>query len=304
MLPTLILPNLTHESVYQDLAFGNLRVIECAMQIGEAVIGFRERRGANELDVDYPLRSDLGFFFDVPKFARYVFTSGVLFDHPSLSKPQVKADAISRVIYEAFLMTVPFEPQDINGGADKHRSSRDGIKEGSRFACIYDQTYGSLRLTSRLVDAEILRKVLRLAIDVSESSELFGLNADSLIALKEIAEDSENDPQRSSTSAAIEVDSHYAVVIKSGSYGINTNKDNEEFWVEGIFFSPQIGELAYRGKNISEKKRAEQETWRSSETTVIVPAKYIRVLEGVSETSYYNYETGEIIDILPQEGEF
>lgn len=41
MLPTLILPNLTSDNIYQDLQFGRLRVIECGMQIGEAVIDSR-----------------------------------------------------------------------------------------------------------------------------------------------------------------------------------------------------------------------------------------------------------------------
>jgi DEAD/DEAH box helicase domain-containing protein len=304
MLPILILPNLTPDNVYQDLQFGDLRVIECGLQIGETIIGFTERRGANQLDVDYPLSSDLGLYFDAPKFARYVFTSGVLFDHPALSRPNVKVDAISRVIFEAFLMTIPFEPQDINAGADKHRSSRDGILEGSRFACVYDQTYGSLRLTSRLVDVEILRTVFRMAVDISETSELFELNAESVNALRHLASDTAKESKRLETSAAITVDSKYGVVIKNGSYGLDTNKDNEEFLVQGVFFSPQFGELAYRGKHISEKKKADQENWRHSKTSVIVPVKAIQPLKGVSEMEYYNFETGEVLDVLPEHGEF
>lgn len=304
MLPTLILPNLTSDNVYQDLQFGRLRVIECAMQIGEAVVGFKERRGANEIDVDYPLRSDLGLYFDAPKFARYVFTSGVLFDHPSLTRSQVKADTISRVIYEAFLMTVPFEPQDINAGADKHRSSRDGIQEGSRFACVYDQTYGSLRLTSRLVDAETLRKVFQLAVDISETSEQFALNAESLSALRDLASDAVSEPRRMEGNATIAIDSKYGLIIRADSYGLDTKKDNEEFWIDGVFFSPQFGGLAYRGKHISEKRKAEQENWRHGATSVIVSVKTVEPLKGVSEMAYYDYETGEILSSIPEDGEF
>jgi len=304
MLPTLILPNLTSDNVYQDLQFGRLRVIECAMQIGEAVVGFKERRGANKIDVDYPLRSDLGLYFDAPKFARYVFTSGVLFDHPSLTRSQVKADTISRVIYEAFLMTVPFEPQDINAGADKHRSSRDGIQEGSRFACVYDQTYGSLRLTSRLVDAETLRKVFQLAVDISETSEQFALNAESLSALRDLASDAVSEPRRMEGNATIAIDSKYGLIIRADSYGLDTKKDNEEFWIDGVFFSPQFGGLAYRGKHISEKRKAEQENWRHGATSVIVSVKTVEPLKGVSEMAYYDYETGEILSSIPEDGEF
>lgn len=295
MLPTLILPNLTADNVYQDLRYGALRVIECAMQIGEAVVGFKERRGANELDIDYPLRADLGFYYDAPKFARYVFTSGVLFEHPGLSRPQVKCDSIARVIYEAFLMTVPFEPQDISAGADKHRSDHEGIAEGARFACVYDQTYGSLRLTSRLMEENVLRAVLGLAVEIAETSDMFGLNAESIQVLREIIEDSQQEPKRLAANAAITVDSQFGVIIKPGSYGIDVKKDNEEFLVEGVFFSPQHGELAYRGKHSSEKNRAEQENKWHGQATVIVPVKVIQPLDGITEVAYYNYETGEIL---------
>ena len=299
MLPVIILPNLTQDNIYQDLRFGELRVIECAMQINEAVVGFREHRGANIMDVEYPLNSDLGLYFDLPKFSRYVFTSGVIFDHPSLSKPQVKVDAISRVIYEAFLMIVPFEPQDINAGSDKHRSSREGIEEGMRFACVYDQTYGSLRLTSKLVDAEVLRKVFRMAVDISEASETFELNADSLAALKDVARDAESEPKKVEITNSIMTNSKYVEIIKEGSYGLNTTKDNEEFLVEAIFFSPLFGELAYRGKHVIQKKKAESENRYHSATSVIVPAKSIQQLVGLSQLAYYDYETGEVLETIP-----
>lgn len=296
MLPTLILPNLTADNVYQDIKYGALRVIECGVQIGEAVIGFKERRGANELDIDYPLRSDLGFYYDSPKFARYVFTSGVLFDHPALSRSQVKCDSIARVIYEAFLMTVPFEPQDISAGGDRHRSSREGIEEGTRFACVYDLTYGSLRLTSKLMEESILRAVLKLAVEIGENSDLFDLNAEAVRALRDMAEDSQQEPKCLEATATITVDSQFGVIIKPGSYGVDIKKDNEEFLIEGVFFSPQHGELAYRGKHTSEKKKAEQENKFHGQATVIVPVKSIQPLDGVSEIACYNYETGEILD--------
>lgn len=304
MLPTVILPNLTADNVYRDLQFGSLRVIECSMQICEAVVGFKERRGANELDIDYPLRSDLGFYFDAPKFARYVFTSGVMFNHPALSRSQVKCDSIGRVIYEAFLMTVPFEPQDISAGGDKHRSSREGIDEGARFACVYDQTYGSLRLTSRLMEENVLRAVLELAVEIANTSELFNLNAESVCALLEMAKESQQEPSFIEATAAITVESQFGVIVKPGSYGVDIKKDNEEFLVEGVFFSPLHGELAYRGKHTTEKKKAEQENRLHGQATVIVPVKSIQPLTGVSEIVYYNYETGEIVESVPETNEF
>ncbi len=300
MLPTLILPNLTSDNIYQYLQYGSLRVIECAVQIGETVIGFKERRGANELDISYPLKSDLGLFYDQPKFTRYVFTSGVIFDHPALSRPQVRSDTIASIIYEAFLMTLPFEPQDISSGSDKHRSSREGIDQGCRFVCVYDQTYGSLRLTSRLVEHDILRSVLKLAVTISKNTNLFDLNAESAQALIEIAEASTLEPRYKETVTTVTTESSYGIVIKPGSYGIDIKKDNDEFLVEGVFFSPQFGELVYRGKHSIEKKRAEQENKFHGQASVIIPIKSVEFLDGVSEIAYYNYETGEILMEVPQ----
>lgn len=297
MLPALILPNLTTGNIYQDLQFGALRVIECAMQIGETVVGFKERRGANELDINYPLRSDLGFYYDVPKFSRYIFTSGIIFDHPTLSYPQVKIDLIARIIYEAFLMIVPFEPHDISAGSGKYRSAREGINEGARFVCVYDQTYGSLRLTNRLMEKYILRRVLNLAVEIAEISGSSDLNVELVDALRRMADDSHQEP--SCLEVPPYVDRQYNLIspiIKLGSYGINLKKDNEEFFVDRVFFSPICHELCYYGKHLTEKKKAEFENKFHGSTTITVPARSIQPLEGVSEIAYYNLETGEIRD--------
>lgn len=142
-LPTLILPNLAGDNVYQAKRYGNLLAIECAMQISEAVVGYTERRGNNKFDVHYPLDAALGLYHDSSKFARYAFTSGVVLTHPALTRDQVKYASIAEIIDEAFLMSLPFERQDVNAGADKHRATRDGVNAGDRFVCVYDQTYGS-----------------------------------------------------------------------------------------------------------------------------------------------------------------
>src|SRR5690606_21756950 len=126
---------------------GDAVVIECGMQIGEAIVGYKERRGGNEFQVQYPLERAYGIYHDAPRFSRYAFTSGVVITHPNLSNDYVRTSTLAEIIGEAFLMSLPFERQDINAGADKHRATRDAVHEGQRFICIYDQTYGSMRLT-------------------------------------------------------------------------------------------------------------------------------------------------------------
>lgn len=304
-LPTLILPNLAADNVFQSHRYGELLVIECALQVGEAVVGFKERRGNNDFDVQYPLDRGLGLFHDSPKFARYAFTSGVVFTHPALSREHVKCGTLAEIVDEAFLMSLPFERQDINAGADKHRATRDEVTEGQRFVCVYDQTYGSLRLTSHLMETDVIRDVFARARDIALNDQNFELNGETIEALQEMADCVYLDPEDTGRKRGLpKIGAQFVEVVWPGSVGINVQKDNEEFEVEGVFFSPQFGQLAYRGKHVFEKKKAETETWRHSSTTVAVPVDHIRALDGESKTGFYNVETGELLEHLPVAGEF
>ena len=55
VIPTLIYPNLSSGNVYSRQRYDGLRLIECNLQLHEAIMGFRERRGPNEFQQKYPL---------------------------------------------------------------------------------------------------------------------------------------------------------------------------------------------------------------------------------------------------------
>lgn len=99
-----------------------------------------------------------------------------------------------------------------------------------------------------------------MAVDISETSEQFALNDESLSALRDLASDAENEPKRMEAIAAITVDSKYAVVIKVGSYGVDTKKDNEEFWVDGVFFSPDSVNWRIEANISARRKRPNRKT--------------------------------------------
>jgi DEAD/DEAH box helicase domain-containing protein len=152
-LPTLVFPNLTDDNVHRSRKYSDLIVAECNLQVRESVSGFKERRGSSEFICDYPTDfSDTGVRFDLPRFTRNYFTTGVVITHPALDREGVEREALAALLYEAFFIQIPFERQDINFAADAHRAQRGPINEGSNFVAIYDQTYGSLRLTSRIMD--------------------------------------------------------------------------------------------------------------------------------------------------------
>jgi DEAD/DEAH box helicase domain-containing protein len=84
-LPTLVFPSLSEGNVFRGLAWGDLTIIEANLQVRERIVGFKERRGRNEIDVNYPLDGARhGVYFDLPQFSRNFFTTGVIVNHPRL----------------------------------------------------------------------------------------------------------------------------------------------------------------------------------------------------------------------------
>jgi len=304
-LPPVILPNMAGESLYQAKRFRNLLAIECGLQVGEAVVGFKERRGNNEFEVNYPLGATHGIFHDSPRFSRFSFTSGVVLTHPALLGTQVKCSSIAEVMVEAFLLSLPFDRQDVNAAADRHRAPREGISAGDRFICIYDQTYGSLRLTSHLMRSEVLRDVFARACEIARLDPNLQVSTETLAALEAMAACVQEEPQDvMGTATPSSTPDRFVQVIAPGGVGIDTHKDNEEFEVTSVFYSPIIGKVAYRGCYLTNRTAVRAETARHTATTVSVPADRIVALIGETKIGYFNLETGEVFDEAPLAGEF
>lgn len=296
LLPTLIFPNLSEGNVIQCRQYGDLTLVECNLQIRESIVGFIETRGRNELDISYPLDKSLGLYFDIPRFTRNYFTTGVIINHPLLSCG-VKCQILSEVIYEAFFMVVPFERQDISYGSDKHRADREEFRKGNKFLSIFDQTYGSLRLTSRFLDHNVIEKAFMFAIDIAENDPRFSSYQEEINALKNIKAELTN-PVKDILLVKkdqVQGDETNKVVILPESVGLDTRGGrNEEFFIESIFYSPTYG-LSYKGRHLSEtSKRMTTETWKASVPIIIVPVESLREIPGESKMGLYNLETGDI----------
>lgn len=288
-LPTLIFPNLSKDNVHKGLKFGELSVIECNLQIRESIIGFKERRGLNEKLVSYPTNPfEQSFRFDLPRFTRNYFTTGVIFNHPVFNDELTDCEKIASLIYEILLLLIPFERRDISFAVDKHRISRGIIQEGAKFIAIYDQTYGSLRLSSCLTDENNLRKIFSKLIEIiNEKLELNeeDLKSQNLNAIKILNECVLIEPKILSfdDQILIEENDEKVKIIMPGSKGLNINRANEEFTVKDIFYHPKEG-LCYRGIHISDGDKAE----------IIVPRRAIIEIPGESQIGLYNMNTGTI----------
>lgn len=290
-LPSLIFPNLSEGNIYNFIKIGDLLIIESNIQVRETIIGYKERRGRTELQFNYPLNPNdtNGIYFNLPRFTRNYFTTGVIFNHPSFNITNVKVLLLSEIIFESFLMTVPLDRQDVNFGCDKHRASRHGLNEGSRFISIFDQTYGSLRLTNRIIEKDILHSVLDKSLELASNEKRYDMNLETVEAINQL---------RNSLNGKIEQlsinfdefgnDKDYEKILLPNSEGLDIARDNEEFYVESIFFSRDYNSLAYYGKHLS------QQTKKFESAKISVPIKNITGVPGKCEYGYYNYSTGEI----------
>jgi len=296
MLPTMIFPNLSEGNVIQCRKYGDLTVVECNLQIRESISGFIETRGRNELDISYPLDKSLGLYFDIPRFTRNYFTTGVIINHPLLERG-VKCPLLSEMLYEAFFMVIPFERQDISYGSDKHRADRKEFRKGSKFLSIFDQTYGSLRLTSRFLDHDVIEKAFQFAVDIAENDPRFSSFQDEINILKSIKSELNNPVEDVLLFKQdhVQGDEKHKVIILPESVGLNTKGGrNEEFFIESIFYSPTLG-LSYKGRHLSEmSKRMTTETWKASVPVMIVPVEALLEIPGESKMGLYNLETGDI----------
>ena len=294
ILPTLVFPDLSSGNAYVSQKYGDLIVAECSLRIRESIVGIKERRGPNEFTIDYPLDPSLGFYFDRPRFTRNYFTTGVVLTHPIFNSLGVHCDAIANLLFEAFLMVVPFERHDINFASDKHRAKTGAINEGDRFVCIYDQTYGSLRLSGHILEEQILKQVLEKGIELAQYDENLDINSETIIALERVLASLSEPPIEFSfeLEKGLQIDTdRFVRVIMPGSKGLNINKDNEEFLVEGVFYSPAIRGLAYRGRYTLEIAQK----FEGMTTTISVDS--LKEIPGESRLGLYNYETGEIREL-------
>jgi DEAD/DEAH box helicase domain-containing protein len=166
---------------------GSLFNGEVQLLVRESINGVIEQRGGNENVYPYPLPRELGFFMDQPFFNRNYFTTGVVISDPVLSAPGIYPPALAELLYDVFLLLVPFDQQDIGWAADSFREEHlPTIQAEQPFLAIFDQVYGSLRLSARLLEPGLLGCVLLEACLIAGQQELAAINPPGRQALKQL----------------------------------------------------------------------------------------------------------------------
>lgn len=301
VLPSAVFPNLTPGNVHKAIRFGDLIMIEANLQIKESVCGFKERRGSTEITERYPLSTSTGIKALQEFFSRNYFTTGVIMVHPALALPGVNVEELAQLIYECFLMEIPFERQDINCSAGKLRITRGPLKEGTRFIALYDQTYGSLRLSGRLLETGVLGKVLNKAEELVREDALFvNLTEETVKVLQTMERTVQEAFAEQLDLAAVEDASQKEAypgqrvqIILPKSVGLDQLNGNLEFVVDGVFYSPREGGLRYRGRHVDDV---------DPDVKITIPVENLIPIPGESRFGWYDMETGEIIAAITRDG--
>lgn len=294
-----IFPRLSPGGVFSAARQDGLLRLETGLLVRESIRGVIEQRGRTETPYSYPLSRDLGLFQDQPYFSRNYFTTGVVITHPALAGDGVSPESAASMLYEAFLLQIPYERQDIGFAADKFRSGREPyITEGASFLTIYDQTYGSLRLSRRLLDPMVQGQVLAEAAFLTvvtggvsnaspaESPAHATNPAATRQALVALARAALQHPQEALAFGAVEAVQRdpelWERVVMPGSKGLMV-RTSEEFHVQRIFKSPNG--LMYEGTPAS---------MMGTSASVMPLLTDVVEVPGESQVGWYNVETGEV----------
>lgn len=306
-VPPMIYPNLA-AGYLAGSAHGDLIAVEAEMQVTECVRGWQELRGRTHTLHEYPCS---GWHRDALR--RNFFTTGVCLLHPTMAAADAAVlGCACEAVYDAFVVEVPTESAEVAHGTGRVRGATP-VPDGTRFLALYDSTYGSLRLTSRLLGPGVLQRCLStaaallreacrdatllVATDGAEAETVYGYTVRQCQATAELLDllaDAAAMPGTplawvaaggGSRDGAAAMDAgEQPLVILPGGVGLLLHGAEEEFMVADIFVHPRDG-LMYRGRRVGEEQGL---------ATTSFPVGKVRPLPGISQVGRYNFETGEI----------
>jgi len=283
-----VFPRLSPGGIFAGGQQGALVSIETSLLVRESISGVIEQRGRTENVYPYPLARELGFGQEQPFFSRNYFTTGVVLTHPALAEEGVLLEQVAVMLYEAFMLKFPFERQDIGFAADRFRVERGRlIQSGQPFLTVYDQTYGSLRLSSRLINPAALAQVLAEAAFLASTQESLVESPLSRQALAAMARAALHEPYQlvgfGPEAAAEQRDPDlWDRIIMPGSKGLMI-RTNEEFYVQRILNTP--AGLSYEGTPTS---------MLGSSASLMPLVTDVAEIPGESEMGWYDVATGTI----------
>lgn len=170
ILQILPFPNI-QDGLISGKKFSNTSVLECHLDVYEKIFGYYQKVGnQDEIAYNYPNQ-----FFNGRTYSRRIVTTGVLISKGPLADVSSiqKIEAIANIFFNVFLTNIPFESTDLSFCIGSFNELNHGgiFNAGDNYICIFDKTYGSLRLTSRLMNQTILLTSINSALDWLETAE-------------------------------------------------------------------------------------------------------------------------------------
>jgi DEAD/DEAH box helicase domain-containing protein len=245
-------------------------VAEAEMQVSERVVGFSEQRGSVKEEHRYGPQSpyyqrDLNRFFE---------TTGVCWYFP---ERLLLAEKVASAILRTFCQDFGVQERDLGFGPFHARSSPIA-PDRVQGMCVYDATYGSLRLTQRL--AEDFGLVVQRTVE-QESDD------DVRVALRVLVEHVGNLKQEVVTGPVpVPAEDEWVEVIAPGEKGICTSADGPvTVEVTAVLYTPQG--VMYRLEHPQSPIFAP--------TTWLVPLGLVHPMGSETRMARFNPNTGELV---------
>ncbi|MBX6754323.1 MAG: DEAD/DEAH box helicase [Thermorudis peleae] len=241
-------------------------VAECEMQVSEKLLGFIEQRGSAREQYRY----EPGSVYYQRPLLRFFETTGVAWFFPNV---RLNED-LAQLILSSFCDLCGVQERDVALGLFHAKRSPLGDSEVSGW-CIYDSTYGSLRLTQQLATRfhEIVWEALQHCVDDPACEPLWQL-AEAVERLSRV-----NIP-RAEHSLALTDNNDWFVVIARGEQAIYFKAEaTEEVRVRDFRYTPKGIVYVLEPDN----------GW----DTRLVPAEFIKPLNGTTKLIRWNVMTGE-----------
>lgn len=261
--------------------YSEMVVSELELNINEYITGYTEQRGASKEKNSYPNQ-----YYHKEKYSRNYPTTGIIISHFVFNQREVKTHLIAKLILEAYIIFTAKEKQDINFGIDRFIYNRTIEKKGNNFIAIYDNAYGSLRLTKNLMEHETLSNVILKALEWAESGMNLEeeLNEETIEAIKVLSE-CINKPfvtHENCISSEI-IPENCEKLIKPESIGRNIS-NNQEVRIDSIAFLPTIQGLVYKCTNLNNNEK------------ITLKVDFVEEIFGVSNIGFYDMNNAEFIN--------
>lgn len=289
-MPSQLFPNFADSARTRVVRWGQLTVIEAPLQVIDSVIGV-QISAPQRRTVNYPLVGlELGGVrFPNRFFSRRFWTTGVLLSFPGLEELPRQSE-LADVLLDAFLLTYPIERQDVSAGAGSLALGVADLQPKSRYLSIYDQAYGSLRITSRLLDQDILRRTLQLAAVIGQAADgeraaLEPRVLETLLLMADQLAQAPNEIRRPVGTPAVADSVDAPLAPMPGTAVWSVLSAGRRLVVSRVYFSPTNG-LMVSGRFDDEAEGAQ---------THSLPLRNVEFIPGETLVGSYDAEVGDFV---------